>query len=741
MLSDGSLWKTTNGGVTITSLASDLNNDKFHSMQQAADGSVVYLLTTSTWMWVSEDGATTFSNRSMSYYVYSMVPHPTDPTMVLYLGWTPCCLKSLACTTCKALLLGSDDKGNSWTTITDYAYYRGTLSYDWSPVATSEIGASIAYIAYADKSGDQRVKLGEAMNLHLVSDFRNASSSYTVIANGGPFYQTNNTYMMARVSTGRPGLSTVAVSRNYGQTFTTVHFPPISSFNTHREWLPTESGNPFLGSYDGPEYSSGHVFVSPGGTKPYTLSLDRAISRHSKAHWTHIGAAIPGTYIANAHPTVDGLSVATVISYDHGGIWHPLMLADASSSDQNSRVHLSAPYPGPKFHAPTYAPGLIVAAGQVGPLLTSWEGDRVLVSRDAGRTWTSSLNGTFVVYGANGGTLIMATDDSGAYSTALNYSLDFGASWSQCNFAPFPVRVVSMRPNNDDHFSPIVIMDAKLANGSYALITMNFTGIYNRTCTSNDFTNWRLTGASGEKCIFGMERIYARRAVKSMCQKMNGQARVVASERCECTKEDFFCPYCYARNDKGDCDFMWDACSEDTSVRPDSPTNCNGTYELDDPEDTVVLSADSTCEDGMEDDDFSGIISCPPIAGADVAPVPISTLQGSVGVTVAAIAVALCGMVIVGLYYGARNFFIADNKEELIHAWKHAPRAPSDKDSHRDTVKRKIEYSVSDDNANTSSLGTVDLEASHERYSPSPLLVQMGTVTNSDSDEYSPMDR
>lgn len=715
-------------------MASSLNGVKFRGIQQASDGSIVYLLTSGTYMMVSEDGAATFSNRSLPFYAHDMLPHPTDPTMVLYTGWSPCCLKSLACTTCKAWLLGSDNKGQSWTNITDYQYYRGSLSYSWAPVSNSSMIASIAYTAYADKTGDQRIKLGEAMNLHLQSDFRDPTSMYAIIANGGPFYQTNNTYMMARVSTGRPGLSKLMVSRNYGKSFSTVSFPPISNFDAQREWLATESGNPFLASFDGPEYSVGNVFVSTGGLNSFTLSLQRLIARFAQAHWTHIGAAIPGTYIANANPTSDGLTTATVISYDHGGFWHPLKLSGATSSNAASRVHLSAPFPGSKFHAPSSTPGLIIAAGQIGSLLTSWTGERVLVSRDAGRSWNASLTGSYVVYGANGGSVLLASSDAGTFSTSLNYSLDFGATWSECNFAPMPVQVVSMRPNYDDHFSPIVIIDAKTSDGSYAILTLNITGIYSYTCTSSDFNNWPLTDDAGAMCVFGMERVYARRAAKSLCQKVNNQARLVASASCNCGQEDFVCPYCYLRNSNGVCDFMWQECSDDASVIPDAPSNCSGTFDLESSSISNILSPDSFCSGGWETGNLDAEISCPPTAVVDILPPPYSTLQGSIGVTAAAIALALCGIVIVAAYYGGRNFFMSDNKAELIEAWKHRPRQPSDKDKRRDTVKRAMEYSPSsDDNMPSSSL-TVDLEASRERYSPSPLLMPMGQSTNSDSE-------
>ena len=629
-------------------------------------------------MWTSEDAGATFVNVSVPYYLHDMKMHPSVPSRILATGLTDCCQKSLACTTCKAVLLLSVDKGASWRNLTDYLYYRGDLAYSWAPVLNETVDKSLAYVDYTNKEGDQRVLLGEPMNLNLLRDYDNASTLIQV-PHGGPFVWEDVTYMMARVATGRPGLSSIVVSRDAGATFSVFAFPPVSSFNSLRVWLPTESGNPFLGVFDGPEYEDGTVFVSTGSSTAFTISLRRIIQRFNQPHWTHIGSAIPGTYIANHYPNTDGLSATSVISYNHGGNWHAMRLASIpgpavdnddeddpdDDDDDQYRVHLAAPFPGSKFFTSPSTPGLIVAAGQIGPLLTDWGGQTVLISRDAGRSWNAALNGSFIVFGINGGTVILAAEDSG-YTTTLHYSIDYGTSWSSCDFSSVPVKPISMRSNFEEEEAPFVIFDTVDATGKYLIFTLNMTNVYNRTCTFSDFENWPLRDAKGNGCVFGRSIVFSHRASLARCRKLSGQARVIASSPCSCGKEDFICSYCYARSSStGRCDFLWDDCD---NSRPAAPDNCTETWK-DPTNPAYVLSPDTHCLGGMTIDDLESIISCPPAPVVDNPPPPYATLKKDVLVTISAISIALCGIVIVGIYYCARNGI--QGAEHLdVEGWK-----------------------------------------------------------------------
>lgn len=702
LLSDGTIWRTVDGGLSFVSIQSLVQDERFRSIKQTNDGSKVFLVTNNAWMWTTEDAGATFLNSSsVGFYIHDIKPHPTIADYLLVSAMTPCCQKSLACTSCKALLRTSSDKGVTWKTLAEYLYYRGELAFSWASIGSASNNRSVAFVAYVEKDGDQRVKLGDPMNLYLFSDFENSASLVSEVPNGGPFTVDGSTIMMARVTTGRAGLSNLLVSKDFGATWTTSAFPPISSFDSIREWLPTESGSPFLGVFNGPDYTDGNVFVSDGSNDFSTLSLRGLVKKDHQIHWTHIGTSIPGTYIANVHTDDLKLITETFITYNHGGRWHKLEINDKKrrtttlQRGDEDRVHLVAPFPGTKFSAPINVPGLILAAGQTGSSITNFDGEALFVSRDAGRNWRQLKSGNFIIFAANGGTLLLAAEPSSLTDT-MYFSLDFGATWTQCTFTPHRVKAISMRSNFDDHLSPLVIMDAyDPATNLVTIFTMNVTEVFSRTCASGDFENWELKDEDGNNCVLGVQRTYRRRDQFTLCQKLIGQSSLVSTSPCACTKEDFICPYCYERKDnQGDCDFMWDYCGEDKLVRPQVLDNCT------DPQTTswedlsrpgIVKSPASTCSGGRTIQDFDAKLSCPPRTVIDNPPPPVSTLHGEALVTFGAIAIALCGIVIVGGYFFVKHTFGGAPAIDFA-AWKTAHSPATENDLRREHIKSDLEY-------------------------------------------------
>jgi hypothetical protein len=741
LLTDGSVWRTVDGGWKFVSMQPLLNFDVVRGIEQTADGSRIFLLTKGAWMWISEDAGATFTNSTaIGFYLHNLKPHPTIAEYVLAAGMSPCCQQSLACTTCEVVLRSSADGGISWKTIDSYLFYRGEKSYAWVSVGSASNLRSIAYVRYVDQEGDQRLKLGEPMNLVLLRDFEDARSVAVEVPNGGPFMVDGSTIIMARVTTGRAGLSTLMISRDFGASWSMVSFPPISSFDSQREWLPTESGNPFLGVFNGPDYSDGNVFVSTGGTGFFTVALRSLVSRFGKAHWTHLGTSMPGTYIANVHTDALKLKTKTMITYNHGAHWHELKLKEerkrlpAEPSDDDD-VHLAAPFQGPKFFAPANAPGLVIAAGQTGKYLNNWDGEAVFVSRDAGRSWKKTLQGNFVLFGPNGGSVLLASDQSG-FSNALHFSLDFGRNWTQCAFTASEttrVKAISMRSNFDDHMAPIVIMDAVNADdGRFTIFTMNLTAMYGRTCVDSlDFENWFLKGYDGSSCALGAQRVFRQRKQGALCQKLKGQSRLVSTSPCECEETDFVCPFCYERTDdgEGDCDFMWDDCDTEKSFMPSAPANCSEEWEVPDHANIAPLP-ESLCFGGLSVSDFDSEISCPPKPIIDTAPPPVRTLQSDILVTVGAISLALCGIVIVGLYYFCRNLIQGPPKIDFA-AWKSAQIPATENDVRRENIQHGLEYQ-SDIDASSS----LELQQSSQFEHTFPSDMDP-IVEDGDEDEYS----
>ena len=134
---------------------------------------------------------------------------------------------------------------------------------------------------------------------------------------------------------------------------------------------------------------------------------------------------------------------------------------------------MAAPFPGSKFQAPPSTPGLIIAAGQIGPTLSDWNGNTVLISRDGGRSWIQSpLNGSFVVHAVSGGSLIFAASDMN-YTDTIYYSLDFGKTWSAYCFTQNGVKVKAIQFTSTDsqELATIVYLDALSEDGTSHVLT------------------------------------------------------------------------------------------------------------------------------------------------------------------------------------------------------------------------------------------------------------------------------
>lgn len=750
MLTDGTVWRTTDSGRTLSSLSSSVNYDGVRQAYQSFDGSIIYLTTGATWMWVSRDNGVTFVNQSVPFFVHGLQPHPSVAGRALVMGLTPCCQDSLACTSCNAVLLVTEDGGATFTTLTSYAYYEGTLGYSWIPSDDNVVGRSLVYVRYATQNGDQRLKQGEPMNLYVVTDFQNPNTSIiNVVSNGGPMLWytrspntpvLNTTIVMARATIGEPGRD-VVISRNAGHNFTAVRYPPLSSFDTLRFWLPTSLGNPFLSVFNGPDYVYGNVYTSVGGTNDFTLSLRGLISQLGQPQWIRLSMNIPGTYLANAFTSIDATTRATYISVNHGGEWHTLNAASSTSITRNSRrqrntgeilqamdssyVQLAAPYPGStKFHAPASSPGLAIAAGQIGPSLTALSGTTVFVSRDAARTWyNTSLSGSYIVYAVNAGSVLLAALDS-EYTTSLSYSLDYGNTWSTCAFASTPVLPISINATTNDDNSMVVLLDTRNTDGTHTIFTLDFTTIYNRTCDYEDIDYWTLQDEVGQECVFGVVNVYTRRLAHAACSLPSGFIHLVSTGTCQCTAADFICPFCFERNSQGECDFLWNDCPN--SAAPPAPANCSGSWD-DASNPAYVRLPDSSCVGGLTLDNMESVISCPPPPTL-ILPPPYSTLQGDIFVTICAITLSMATIFIAILYFGCRNYVEGKKRNIEMAVWQAHLRPMSDGDHRREKVKNHLDYQS-------------DMEVPSRTATPSPSKPGVLVNVSSDSlDSYQTLD-
>ena len=72
------------------------------------------------------------------------------------------------------------------------------------------------------------------------------------------------------------------------------------------------------------------------------------------------------------------------------------------------------------------------------------------------------------------------------------------------------------------------------------VVTINFSSIYQMTCSSSDFYNWQpWDERTDTDCILGSDVVIERRKPERCCLIGTAYTRTVSVTLCECTDEDY----------------------------------------------------------------------------------------------------------------------------------------------------------------------------------------------------------
>lgn len=142
----------------------------------------------------------------------------------------------------------------------------------------------------------------------------------------------------------------------------------------------------------------------------------------------------------------------TVITFDQGGEWFPIMPPDTdvdgkpfpcvSQANMQCRLHLLFPHNKQHLYgvyAPEKSNGVVLATGFVGPPDAPNDVGpsevSLFMSRDAGRTWAEIRKGPHVYEIADHGALIAAAK-AGVMTSEIVYSWDQGQQWNSLMIPP-----------------------------------------------------------------------------------------------------------------------------------------------------------------------------------------------------------------------------------------------------------------------------------------------------------------
>ena len=153
---------------------------------------------------------------------------------------------------------------------------------------------------------------------------------------------------------------------------------------------------------------------------------------------------IANTYV-RASPSVQNAPLRTVITTNSGGRWD--LVTPPNHYKNGTQVNCQPPSCSLHFHMDTTeyarlgvyslasAPGIIVAHGTIGGQLSN--NPNLYISRDGGKTWNETLEGSWgVAVVDQGGLMVAVPDYHRTSSRELLYSCDEGISWTPFTFKP-----------------------------------------------------------------------------------------------------------------------------------------------------------------------------------------------------------------------------------------------------------------------------------------------------------------
>eukprot|EP00850_Spirogloea_muscicola_P018152 SM000163S02320 [mRNA] locus=s163:109821:115765:- [translate_table: standard] len=362
------------------------------------------------------------------------------------------------------------------------------------------------------------------------------------------------------------------ISSDRGYTFTDACFPyPVAAKSySIVDVNPTAA---FVGldhaSYDPWENRrQGAVLVSDAKHTLFTVALSRTT-----------GSGLPGVYIANQLlPTSPGeeqedtgkqtwrpihslvAKSTTLISYDNGNKWSNVTAPQVDREgkklncklEEGCSLHLhGASSLGlaylPFLYAHASAPGIIMAAGNVGQYLFEDNIVNTYLSRDAGQVWEEVAKGPQIFeFGDSGGVIVMAQHWMQGITDKVEYSLDEGLSWTATYFAGGPMTVFNIRVEPDGAGRKFLVhghRGTSHATGREVIVPLDFVEDNRdyRVCNASDYEDWFLPG-----CPLGQNVTLQRQVRSSKCWNTEHYVRPpLVTTSCPCTVSDYQCDFGY----------------------------------------------------------------------------------------------------------------------------------------------------------------------------------------------------
>jgi hypothetical protein len=592
----------------------------------------VYLLTKSNKYYYSNNNASTFNLGFLpanpnTFGAPVLEFHAEEPDWIIFTGQS-----DTACPSgddCKTMAFVTRDNGEKWEKFNEYV-----RDCEWGRDALFKNIAKSAVFCdqYSDKSGNQKSKRYEDAFLYKSETF--FSSSEKVLNDPLVGFAVNENFLVAAVakSTSSGRHLELQVSTD-GHAFNGAVFPKghdtISDVFTV---LDSVRGSVFLNVRTSSKYGSewGTLFISNKEGNMFSVSVDNVNQNFDGFVDYEPILGMPGlaviNQVANPEESSGGMKkkLKTLVTYNQGGLWTPMKatgeLQGLCQDKSNCFIHLHS-YTEKKVVkneiSDPGAAGILIGVGSVGAYLDEYEKSYMLVTRDAGKSWSKMpIDGPHLFeFGDHGGLILLVPANKP--TSKVYYSLDYGASFNDYNLPVVGDFYAERILTEPDATSLSFVLFGKTLDGSSPnkAVYLDFNEILGRQCTDDDYEQWNFMSgvdSAAPECVLGAAMSFKRRKQNSSCKV--GEAFTtspVVVKKCSCSKYDFECAPGYIRDSStheckstGNTEPSWGDCIDGvqyfgSAYRLVALSQCSGGERLDKTSTSRTCSMNGSSAGGM----------------------------------------------------------------------------------------------------------------------------------------------
>uniref|UniRef100_T1H8D0 Sortilin-related receptor n=1 Tax=Rhodnius prolixus TaxID=13249 RepID=T1H8D0_RHOPR len=257
--------------------------------------------------------------------------------------------------------------------------------------------------------------------------------------------------------------------------------------------------------------------------------------------------------------------LTTVITFDWGGEWKPLIPPKVDERGQSLNcnisngcgLHLSQKFSylfpvtrSPPILTTSSAPGLIIAAGTIGTSLKGHAG--IFISRDAGLSWIKILRENYLFNIGDHGGIITAVKGfkTAGETNEIHYSLDEGETWNAHVFVEENIRVYGLMTEPGENTTVFTLFGSKPTQHKWLIVNIDLRNAFSLNCTKDDYKMWSPSSSTNMKmaCVMGRKETYERRIRHTKCFNGRDYDRPVGVETCMCDLEDYECDFGFIRH-------------------------------------------------------------------------------------------------------------------------------------------------------------------------------------------------